>query len=161
MRVLNCRGIQFDPAGIGQFNKTTCGGLEPKQVGRTQLQAFLFPFRGNREPIDAAALDDQAGAQLPGSKKKALESGVRQIVGFVRTILPSSGEVPKNASLASPTQSPGSGVNQSNCRSQRWRAPGEGHPGSRVYPWSPLLVLELPFVAIPEPQAVVAITPGQ
>ena len=54
-------GIEFDPAGVGQFDVAAGGGGEALEVGGGELHALLFPFGGDGEPVDAAALDEELG----------------------------------------------------------------------------------------------------
>ena len=62
VRVLHGAGVQFQPAGVGQFDEPAGGGLQPLQIRRRQFDAFRLPLGGNGKPIDAAALDDQTRA---------------------------------------------------------------------------------------------------
>ena len=39
--------VQFDPAGVGQFDEPARGRRESLQIGRGKFQAFLFPLGGN------------------------------------------------------------------------------------------------------------------
>ena len=60
---LNRRGVQFQPAGVGEFDEAAGGGLEALQIGGGQFESFGFPFRGNGKPINAAAFDDETRPQ--------------------------------------------------------------------------------------------------
>ena len=65
MRGLDRGRVQFEPAGVGQFNKSSGGRLQPLQVRGGEFDAFGLPLRGNGKPINAAALDGEAGPQRP------------------------------------------------------------------------------------------------
>ena len=65
MRGLHRGGVQFQPAGVGQFDKSSGGRLQPLQVRGGEFDAFGLPLRGNGKPINAAALDGEAGPQRP------------------------------------------------------------------------------------------------
>ena len=59
VRALHGGGVEFDPAGIRQFHKTSGRGGEPFQIRLGKFQTFRFPFGGNGKPVNAAAFDDR------------------------------------------------------------------------------------------------------
>ena len=72
----------------GNFTKRPVAAGEPLQIGRRQLQSFLFPFGGNGEPVDAAALDDQLGLELARRQEQPMKGRVAEILGFLRAVRP-------------------------------------------------------------------------
>ena len=64
VRALHGGGVEFDPAGIRQFHKTSRRAREPFQIRLAQFQAFLLPFGGHGKPVNAAAFDDQFRLEL-------------------------------------------------------------------------------------------------
>ena len=92
MRGLDGGGVEFQPAGIGQFDKSAGRRLQPLQVGGGEFDAFGLPFGGNGEPIDSAALEGEAGPQRLRGDKQPLKGGVAQILGFLRAFRPGGGK---------------------------------------------------------------------
>ena len=79
---LHRRGVQFQPAGVGQFDEAAGGGLEALQVGGGQFESFGLPFRGNGKPINAAALDDEARPQRARGQEEPVKGGVAEVFGL-------------------------------------------------------------------------------
>src|SRR6185503_2155983 len=87
MRVRNCLGVEFKPAGIRQFNESAGGSSQSLEIRSRKFQAFCFPFRRNRKPIDATALYDQPRPQLAWREEQSLKRRIAEVVslpGFVR-----------------------------------------------------------------------------
>ncbi len=60
VRALNGGRVEFHPAGIRQFDKAAGRGGEPFQIRLGKFQPSCLPLGGNRQPVNAAALDDEA-----------------------------------------------------------------------------------------------------
>src|SRR5262249_49367661 len=78
--------------GGGEFGEATGWGLKTLKVGWGQLEAFLFPFCADREPINAAAFDNEPWAQSPRRQEKAMERWVAQAFGFARPFIPDASQ---------------------------------------------------------------------
>src|SRR6185437_15433342 len=153
--------IQLYPAAVRQFYEAPRGRLQPLEIGRGQLHSFLFPLGGNREPVYAAALDNQFGTQLPLRKEQSLKSGVAEIFGswpvrpgrrqnvekiFVRVADPQSGL------RSEPVESPqplGRGVEPGVVKDFRLFNLAAARAGG------------LPLVSVPLPDAPIAFTHGE
>ena len=99
-------GVQFQPAGVGQFDKAPGGRLQALQVGGRELESLRLPFRGNGKPVNAAAFDDQARAQGTRAKEQAVKGGVAQVFGLGGAIRPGGGQLGQEISFASPHPQP-------------------------------------------------------
>src|SRR6185295_15725089 len=62
------------------------------KVSFVELHPFGFPLGGNREPINAAALDDQLGFEPAGGEKESVKGGVAKELGFRGSLLPGASE---------------------------------------------------------------------
>ena len=88
VRALHGGGVEFDPAGIRQFHKTSGRAREPFEVGLGKFQAFLLPFGGNGQPVNAAALDDQLGLEQARREEQPVKRRVAEKFRFRRTRRP-------------------------------------------------------------------------
>ena len=84
--------VQLDPAGVGQMHEAARRALQPLQIGGTQLQSLLLPFRGNRKPINAAAAHDDLRTQLARREEQPLKTGIAQILRARGPLRPFVGE---------------------------------------------------------------------
>ena len=92
MGALHGARVELHPAGIRQFYKTAGGGGEPFQIGLGKFQSFRFPFSGDGQPVNAAALDDQARLELARRQEQTMERGVAQEFRLGRPGSPDFGE---------------------------------------------------------------------
>ena len=114
--------VQFHPAGIRQFDKTAGGGGEPFQIRLGKFQAFRLPFGGDGQPVNAAALDDEARLELARREEQAVKRRVAEKFRLRRAgCAQASASEPRKFSFASPIHKPGSCMNQSSLRSH-WMA---------------------------------------
>ena len=162
MRLLDRLGVQFQPAGVGQFDKTARGGLEALQIGRCQLETFGFPFSRDGQPIDATAFDDQPGPKLPWREEKPVEGRIAQILGLLRLVWPSQGKRIKEFFVRIPY--PDAGFGRKPIQPPQ---PLHGRFQARVLQDFRLLLLlqpsrfQQPFLAGPMPHTLVAFAAGQ
>ena len=107
----------------------------------------------NSEPIDAAALHHELRSAVgAGSGKGAGTLDCPRYSACCGRSGQAFASALRNVSFASPTHRPGSGVNQSSCRSQSWRLQARIIEDFRfAVGWHVLVAL--PFVAVPLPGA--------
>src|SRR6478736_9696113 len=84
--------IEFDPAGVWQFDEAAGRVGEAFQVRLAQLHAFRFPFGRNGEPINAAAFDDQFRLEPARMEEQTMERGVAEKFHAFRAALPGNSE---------------------------------------------------------------------
>src|SRR4029077_5639464 len=92
MSGLNGLRVEFDPSGVRKFYEPARGSLETLKICRSELEAFLFPFGANRQPIDAAAFDHQTRAETPWREEKAMKGWVPEALSVGRALVPNAGQ---------------------------------------------------------------------
>ena len=88
VRALHGGGVEFHPAGIRQLHKPAGRGGEPFEVGLGKFHAFRLPFGGDGEPVNAAALDDQARLEQARREEQTVKRGVAEKFRFRRLRAP-------------------------------------------------------------------------
>src|SRR5262245_39888451 len=88
VRALDSDFVEFHPAAVWKLHETAGGALQAFEVSRRELHTFDFPIGRNREPIDAAALDDQARLELSRRQEETVESWVAQVFSLLGAIGP-------------------------------------------------------------------------
>ena len=155
-------GVQFQPAGIGQFDKSAGGGREALEIGGSQLKSLGLPFGGNREPINAAAFNDELRPQLARGQEKPVKGWVAQIFGQSRFIRPGQSECAQESfiGVAYPDANFG-------CEPIQSAQPLHGgfqpcvFEDFRFVLFLRLRGVKLPFLAGPMPEALVSFAPRQ
>ena len=92
VRILHGVCVELDPAGVRQFDEAAGGDGEALQVGRAEFHAFLFPFRRDAEPVDAAAFDDEQWLELARGEEEAVKGRVAEILRLLGLVGPGAGE---------------------------------------------------------------------
>jgi hypothetical protein len=150
--------VQFDPTGIGKFDEATGCGLQPLEVRGGKFEAFLFPFGAYRQPINAAAFDNETRAEASRCQKEPVKSGVAEAFGGLGTLGPDGCKCAKEVLI---------GITDPKARFGRKPVeaaqPLGGWVKARVVKnlWfvarATLWFAQLPFVAVPKPGAVIAL----
>ena len=162
VRGLNGVGVEFHPAGVRQFDEAAGRGGEALQIGGAQLEAFLFPLGGDRQPVDAAAFDDQARLELARREEQAMERRVAQAFDIRRTTGPRAREQAEKIFVG--IADPETGLGREPIQLPQ---PLRGGLEARVVENFRLVagtfarLVREPVVAVPEPHAVIALAFGE
>src|SRR5262249_25310831 len=92
LRGLHGPGIQLDPTGIGQLDESACRHLQSLQIRYAELHPFLLPLRGDREPVDAAAFDDEPRPQWAWRQEKPVKSWISKVFSLAWALGPNPGQ---------------------------------------------------------------------
>src|SRR5206468_11995458 len=121
----------------------------------------LLPFSRHGQPINAASLNRQTGTQLPRGNKQTMESRMAEILRIRWPSFPGLGQRTEErfVSVADP---------QARFGGEPIQAPQPGGGGFqarvvedlRLFAWLRFRVLRLPLMAVPKPDALVALTLG-
>ena len=88
VRALHGVSVEFNPAGVRQFDKPAGGGGKPFEIGLGQFHAFGLPFGGDGQPVNAAAFDDEARLERARLRNRRWKAGLPRnsaSAGFVPT----------------------------------------------------------------------------
>ena len=156
--------VQLHPAGVGQFDEPPGGRLQALQIGGRQLHPFLLPLGGDGQPINAAAFDHQPRTQLARRQEQPGEAGIAEIIGLRRAVGPGARELAQEAFVRVADPQPGLGREPIKLpQPQRRGLQARVIQNLGLVPGRPGLfrLVQLPLVAVPEPEALVALALGQ
>ena len=78
VRALHGGRVQFHPAGVRQFDEAAGRGGEPFEIRLGKFESLGFPFGGDGQPVNAAALDDQPRLELARREEQPVKRRVAE-----------------------------------------------------------------------------------
>ncbi len=92
VRALHGGRVQFHPTGVRQFDEAAGRGGEPFQIRLGKFESLRFPFGGDGQPVNAAALDDEPRLELARREEQPVKRRVAEKFRLGRTSGPRARE---------------------------------------------------------------------
>ena len=162
VRALHGGGVEFHPAGIRQLDETARGGGEPFQVRLAEFEPFRLPFGGDGQPVNAAALDDEPRLELARLQEQAVKRRVAEKFRLRRAFRPRARQRAEKIFVRVADPQAGFGREPIQlAQPLRRRFQARVVENFRFVARALLRLVRDPFVAVPEPDALVALAFGQ
>ena len=162
VRALHGGGIEFHPAGVGQLDETAGRAGEAFKVRLAEFEPFRLPLGGDGQPVNAAALDDEPRLELARLEEQAVKRRVAEELGFLGPFRPRAGQRTQEIFIGIADPQAGFGGEPIQfAEPLRRRFQARVVEDFRFVSRAFFGFVRHPFMAVPEPDALVALAFGE